>query len=173
MGNCRCEILFHENEGEAHMDDMEGSQMANSNKPFEIISNFSQVTSRVKGEKLNKMKNNLKQKLPEMGNFISLNEYKNLLNEDVINYIETKKLNYINYIPPNISTFESEPIQFKNNNVYYGNWNENSQMEGYGIYYIKDRKVTTEGIWIKGNIIFGRIFFPNGDIYEGEIKFCS
>ena len=169
MGSCRCEVHFHDNEDEAKIDDMKSSQI-NGNKPIEIISDYSQITAREKGEKLKKMKNNLKQKLPELGNFITVNEYKNLLNEDVSNYIENNKLNINNYIPPNISTFKSEPIQFKNNNVYYGNWNENSQMEGYGVYYIQDRKVVTEGIWIKGNIVFGRIFFPNGDIYEGEMK---
>jgi hypothetical protein len=170
MGNCKCEIHFHENEGEANIDDIKGSQAINSNRPVEIISQYSQVTAREKGTKLNKMKNNLKQKLPELGNYISITEYRNLLNEDISNYMETKKLNINNYITPNLSTFKSEPIQFKNNNVYYGNWNEKSQMEGYGVYYIKDRKVITEGVWIEGNIVFGRIFFPNGDIYEGEMK---
>ena len=170
MGNCKCEIHFHENEGEANIDDIKGSQAINSNRPVEIISQYSQVTAREKGTKLNKMKNNLKKKLPELGNYISITEYRNLLNEDISNYMETKKLNINNYITPNLSTFKSEPIQFKNNNVYYGNWNEKSQMEGYGVYYIKDRKVITEGVWIEGNIVFGRIFFPNGDIYEGEMK---
>ena len=35
-------------------------------------------------------------------------------------------------------------------------------MEGYGIYYIEDRKIITEGIWHEGNIIFGSIFFKMG-----------
>ena len=153
------------------MDDMTGSQANNSSKPIEIVSQYSQITSREKGPKLNKMKSDLEKKLPDIGKFIPLNEFKALIHENIDNYIKTKKLNIQKYIPQNISTFQSNPIQFKNNdNIYYGNWNENSEMEGYGIYYITDKKVVTEGVWIKGNIVFGRIFFINGDIYEGEMK---
>ena len=173
MGNCRCEIHLNQNEGEANMDDIKGSQVNNNsiNKQMEIISQNSQFSQKEQGIKLNKMKNNLKNKLPEIGKYIPLNEYKNKINQNVYNYIETKKLNFKKYIPPNISTFLSNPIQFKdNNNIYYGNWNEKCEMEGYGIYYINDKQVITEGIWTKGNIIFGRIFFTNGDIYEGEMK---
>jgi hypothetical protein len=171
MGSCSCIIHLHQNEGESNMDDMTGSQANNSSKPIEIVSQYSQFSSREKGPKLNKMKNDLEKKLPEIGQFIPLNEFKALIHENIDNYIKTKKLNIQKYIPQNISTFQSNPIQFKNNdNIYYGNWNENSEMEGYGIYYISDKKVVTEGVWIKGNIVFGRIFFINGDIYEGEMK---
>ena len=48
--------------------------------------------------------------------------------------------------------------------------NSNCQMEGYGIYYLNDNKVVTEGVWIKGDIIYGRIFLANGDIYIGDMK---
>ena len=152
------------------MDNFNGSHGVNSNKQIEIISEYSQVSQREKGAKLFQMKTNFKKKLPEIGDNLTLNEFKSKLNEDVTNYMENNKLNVKKYIPPNISTFHSEPIKFKNNNIYYGNWNEDNQMEGYGVYYINDRKIITEGVWLKGNIVFGRIFFSNGDIYEGEIK---
>ncbi len=117
------------------------------------------------------MKNNLEKKIPELVNTIHMDDYKKVLNEDIKNYITNNKLNIKKYIRPNISTIPSDPIKFKNNNnIYYGNWNENNQMEGYGIYYIEDRKIITEGIWHEGNIVYGRIFFSNGDIYEGEMK---
>ena len=171
MGNCRCEIHFHNKEGEANLDNYNGSQAGvNSNKPLEIISEYSQLSSREKGAKLSKMKNNFKKNLPEIGENLPIKEFQKLISEDVDNYMKQNKLNYRSYIPQNISTFQSDPIKFKNNNIYYGNWNENNQMEGYGVYYINDRKILTEGVWYKGNIIFGRIFFSNGDIYEGGIK---
>ena len=48
--------------------------------------------------------------------------------------------------------------------------NSNCQMEGYGIYFLNDNKIITEGVWIKGDIIYGRIFLTNGDIYVGDMK---
>ena len=170
MGNCRCELHVHQNESEAVYDNR-GSQGISSNRPLEIVSQYSQLSGKDKGIKLNKMKNNLLQKIPEIGNTILINDYKKVINEDINNYMANNKLNIKKYIHPNISTVQSDPIKFKNNNnIYYGNWNDKNQMEGYGIYYIEDRKIVTEGIWHEGNIIYGRIFFPNGDIYEGEMK---
>ena len=155
------------------MDELRDNNGINSSRPIEIVSQFSQLSSRDKGNKLNKIniiKNNLEKKLPEIGTFISTDEYKTFINDDIHKYIETKKLNFNSYLSPNVSTFPSNPIKFKNNNIYCGNWNQNSEMEGYGIYYISARNVVTEGVWNNGNIVFGRIFFPNGDIYEGEMK---
>jgi hypothetical protein len=80
-------------------------------------------------------------------------------------------------IPDNIiqkkSTYEMKPVQFENGNIYSGNWSEKYKMEGYGQYYIKDANLFVEGIWIEGKLIFGRIFFPNENIYEGDIKDSS
>ena len=121
-------------------------------------------------EKENEIKNNLNEKIPELGKIIHIKDYEELINENIRSKIKNNNLDFKNYLPQDLITYYSFPIQFKNNNVYYGNWNENNEMEGYGIYYINEQKVVTEGIWIKGNIIFGRIFFPNDSIYEGEIK---
>jgi hypothetical protein len=121
-------------------------------------------------EKENEIKINLNQKIPELGKIIHIKEYEQLINENILLKIKKNKLNFKNYLPNDLVTYYSFPIQFKNNNIYYGNWNKNNEMEGYGIYYINDQKVVTEGIWIKGSIIFGRIFFPNGNLYEGEMK---
>ena len=171
MGNCQCELHIHKNESEANLFGERGTQGISSNRPLEIVSQYSQLSAKDNGIKLNKMKNSLLQKIPEIGNTVLINDYKKLINEDINNYMANNKLNIEKYIPQNISTIQLDPIKFtNNNNIYFGNWNENNQMEGYGIYYIEDRKIVTEGIWHKGNIIYGRIFFPNGDIYEGEMK---
>ena len=43
-------------------------------------------------------------------------------------------------------------------------------MDGPGKYYLKQEKVLAEGNWDNGELKYGRVFLPNGDIYEGEIK---
>ena len=43
-------------------------------------------------------------------------------------------------------------------------------MEGLGKYYLKEDKVLAEGIWENGDLKYARVFLPNGDIYEGEMK---
>jgi hypothetical protein len=165
---CQCELHVHQNENEANMDQLDGSHVS---RPIEINSELSnKMSSRDKEAKL---KSNLKKNLPKIGTNIPLKEFNKIITPNINNYMSQNKLNAPNYSQSNISTFQSEPIQFKNNNIYYGNWNENNQMEGHGIYYIQDRKIITEGIWNKGNIVYGRIFFPEEDIYEmyeGEMK---
>ena len=129
---------------------------------------FLNLTSSRTNEKEKEIKNNFNKKIPELGKIIHIRDYEGLISEKIRLKISKNKLNYKKYLQKELITYNSFPIQFKNENVYYGNWNQNNEMEGYGIYYINEQKVVTEGIWIKGNIIFGRIFFPNGKIYEGE-----
>ena len=61
------------------------------------------------------------------------------------------------------------PVEFENGNIYYGQWNEDFEMEGYGKYYLKEEKVLAEGVWEKGELKVARIYYPNGDFYEGEL----
>ena len=164
-----CEIHYHENKAEANIDNLNGSQTNNNDRIKEIKSDLSQIS--IDETRLKQIKNNFQKKLPEIGLKISENEFKNIITENINNYMETNKIDIpqtMNF--KNNSIFQSEPIKFKNNNIYYGNWNENYQMEGYGKYYINDRKIIIEGIWENGRIIYGRIFFQNNDIYEGYIN---
>ena len=164
MGSCSCVIHYHtEKQGNSKQESVIGNS-----KGYDFNSINSLKTN--EKEKENEIKNNLNEKIPELGKIIHLKEYEEIISDNIIAKIKNNKLNFENYLPQNLVTYYSFPIQFKNNNIYYGNWNEKNEMEGYGIYYIYDQKVVTEGIWIKGNIIFGRIFFPNGNIYEGEMK---
>ena len=101
---------------------------------------------------------------------LSINEFKKKISNEILNYINNHKLNYQFYFPSSFIALKSKPIQFKNGNIYHGSWNEEGEMEGYGIYLIKDKNVVVEGIWKKGNNIYGRIFFPNKDKYEGYIE---
>lgn len=171
---CSCKIFLNQSRDEADIEKIKNTLI---NKPLEIVSQFSKITDNENVPKLNSSnktkntaKDNLDKKLLEIGSFISLDEYNSFISQDIHNYIQQNKLNYERYISRNISTLEANPVKFKNNNIYYGNWSTNGQMEGYGIYYLSNNNIITEGIWNNGNIVFGRIFFKNGDIYEGEIK---
>ena len=62
-----------------------------------------------------------------------------------------------------------KPIEFPEGNIYEGQWNENLEMDGYGKYFLKEEKVLAEGIWEKGELKKARIFYPNGEFYEGEM----
>ena len=95
--------------------------------------------------------------------------YPNLINEKILSYIKNNKLNYKSYIISFSSLFKSNPIEFPNGNVFFGNLDSNHEIDGYGLYILTAKNIITEGIWEKGNIIFGRIFFQNDDIYEGKL----
>ena len=165
MGNCNCAIHLHQNDNEARIDNMNRSQENDTSKANEIESQYSQ-----KETKLSKMDSNLEKKLLEFGKFIQTDEFIKKIHEDIYKTIKTQKINVNKYIR-NLKTYKSNPIQFNaNDDIYWGTWNENCEMEGHGIYYLTEKKIVTEGVWIKGNIIYGRIFFITGDIYEGEIK---
>ena len=62
-----------------------------------------------------------------------------------------------------------KPVEFPEGNIYEGQWNENFEMDGYGKYFLKEEKVLAEGIWEKGELKKARIFYPNGEFYEGEM----
>ena len=164
-----CEFHYHESKNEANIDNLNASQTNINERVKEIKSQYSSQIS-IDETKLKQMKNNFQKKLPEIGLKISENEFKNIIKEDINNYMERNKINIPKSFPQNNSLFQSEPIKFKNNNIYYGKWNKNNQMEGYGKYYIDDRKIIIEGIWENGSSVYGRIFFENGDIYEGYIN---
>jgi len=63
-----------------------------------------------------------------------------------------------------------QPIKFKNGNIFKGKWNNEKRMEGKGKYYLKDDNIFIEGLWENGELKYGRIFMPDGNIYKGEIK---
>ena len=109
--------------------------------------------------------------LQYIGKYISPQEFNSSIPETIQNYMIEHPLN----IKPelfnnNIETFEVKPIEFKNGNIYFGNWNDNLKMEGFGKYYLKEDNVLAEGIWNNGDLQYARVFIPNGDIYEGEMK---
>ncbi len=130
-----------------------------------------------------KIENSLEKSVPNIPNDKFLEEFEEKL-KDIGKYIS--KEDFVKIIPEeafqimkddpfkiqvkNENIHEIKPVEFENGNIYYGNWNDNYEMEGYGQYYLKEENVMAEGIWDKGELKEGRIFFPNGDIYEGEMS---
>ena len=107
------------------------------------------------------------ERLNSMGKYIPEEEFHNMLLENENNL----------YKPNEPFPFESKnkfphkmkPIEFEQGNIYEGEWNDNFEMDGYGKYLLKEEKVLAEGIWEKGELKRGRIFYPNGEFYEGEL----
>ena len=109
-------------------------------------------------------------KLPQFGKYLDIYDFKQKIPENANNYMIQNFLNIPGSIPINKNTYEMKPIQFENGNIYSGNWNENLKMDGLGQYYIEEGNLFVEGIWNNGKLIYGRIFYANDNIYEGEIK---
>ena len=163
MGSCNCQTdcirkmdLYENNEDKNKGQIGENYQVQNDNDISKFV--------------INTKKKEIENNLLKFGIFIPINDFNRLIPAETLIYIENNKLDYKNYINDNIEVYLQNPFQFPNSNIYYGNWSNNIEMEGYGRYYLKESKIITEGVWNKGNIIFGRIFCQNGDIYEGEMK---
>ena len=170
MGNCSCIVHYYKADNDANfannISDISYKEILSHSTNQKLKNNNEQKIITIRQD----MKANIEKKLSEFSCILNISDFEKLVNENIINYIKTHKLNYQEYLPSNLNTYKTNPIEFSNGNVYSGNWNLNGEIEGYGIYLIKNKNVITEGIWLKGNIIYGRIFFPNGDIYEGDIK---
>ena len=106
------------------------------------------------------------EKVKFIGHFITESEFETIIPEETNKYMKDK------VFPlqlKNNNSHKIKPVEFENGNIYFGQWNEDFEMEGYGKYYLKEEKVLAEGTWEKGELKNARIFFPNGEIYEGEM----
>ena len=108
--------------------------------------------------------------LQYIGKYISPQEFNSNITENIQKYMIENPLDIKNEFYNNCETYEVKPIEFKNGNIYYGNWNDNLKMEGPGKYYLKEDNVLAEGFWKNGDLQYARVYLPNGDIYEGEMK---
>ena len=108
--------------------------------------------------------------LQYIGKYISQQDFDSYIPEENKKYIKDHPLVINNDLYKGSETFEVEPVEFKNGNIYYGNWNDNLKMEGPGKYYLKEDRVFAEGFWGNGDLVFARVFLPNGDIYEGQMS---
>ena len=140
----------------------------NSNETKTIIN--SNESLNFKKKSYNNFIQKFESKLPFFGKYYDIYDFKQIIPENAKNYMIQNVINIPESISTNNNIFEMKPIQFENGNIYSGNWNEKLKMDGFGQYYIKEGNLFVEGIWDNGKLIYGRIFYDNENIYEGEIK---
>ena len=121
-------------------------------------------------ESINNFISTFKDKIKDFGENITKEEFESIIPKEIQEYMKEKPLNINSDNLEEKYSYEIEPIQFNNGNVYQGQWNKDFKMHGLGKYYLLNDKVFAEGIWEKGELTNGRVFLPNGDIYEGQIK---
>ena len=97
-------------------------------------------------------------------------EFKSSIPENYLKLSNDQPFELPEKISEKKNIYEKEPIKFKNGNVFKGKWNEEVTMEGKGKYFIKDDLIFIEGYWENGELKYGKIFMPDGNIYEGEIN---
>ena len=172
MGTCTCQLHFHGDQREI-INQMESPELLISNIPKDINSQLSNNSRPIKLKNINQNKIELiiKNKLSEIGHFISINEFHKYIDNGILAVMKKTLFKGDQYVTlPKLSSIKLDPFQFNDNqNIYHGSWNEECEMDGNGIYYSYNTKIIIEGIWSKGYNITGRIFFPNKDIYQGAI----
>lgn len=143
------------------------NQLSFDKKPEErIITSEKQINK----ESYNNFLSKFNEKIQNLnGEYISKENFESIIPKEIHNYMKENPLKREKEIVKK-STYDNEPFEFNNGNIYQGKWNKNIEFDGPGIYYLKQDKVFIEGDWENGNFCYGRIFYPNGDIYEGQIK---
>ena len=121
-------------------------------------------------ESVNNFMSTFKDKIKDFGENMTKEEFESIIPKEIQKIMKENPLKINSDNLNEKYNYEIEPIQFNNGNVYQGQWNKDFKMHGLGKYYLSNDKVFAEGIWEKGELIFGRVFLPKGDIYEGEIK---
>ena len=112
---------------------------------------------------------NIESRLLQFGDFLEDRQFNEKIPEQIQNFITENKFSPPNNLNINENIYLIRPLLLNNGNIYKGNWNENIQKHGYGEYYIEKEKKFIEGIWYNDRITYGRIFYPNNDLYEGYI----
>ena len=109
--------------------------------------------------------------LIESGNEkITEEEFKSSIPENYLKLSNEHPFQFPKEIIEKNGLYEKEPIKFKNGNIFKGKWNKEITFEGKGKYYMKQDDIFTEGYWENGELKYGKIFMPDGTIYEGQIN---
>ena len=160
MGVASCHGCCDKNENEIQYISMDRKD---NNK---IIINSNSLTDNKYAIFTKKFESNL----PLIGKYIDINQFKEIIPEIANEYLMENILKKPEHIKINNEVYEMKPTQFENKNIYKGNWNEELKMDGLGQYYIEEGKIFIDGIWDDGKLVYGRIFYDNNNIYDGEIK---
>ena len=105
-------------------------------------------------------------KIKDFGKFITEEDFQMAISDNINIYMQNDPFPFHR---KNFLSHRMRPVEFKEGNIYFGEWNENYEMDGYGKYYLKEEKILCEGIWEKGELKTARIYYPNGEFYEGEM----
>lgn len=130
-----------------------------------IKNNSKGINNSTNSNKSNQFLKEFDEKIKFIGTPVTKEEFLVMLPDQVNTTIQSEPLQY----NKDKNSHNMKPIEFTNGNIYHGQWNKNFEMDGYGKYYLKDERILAEGLWDKGELKFARIFYPNGDIYEGEM----
>ena len=106
------------------------------------------------------------EKIKLLGNYISEQEFEIMIPEEAKKHMENESFPSDS---KKTNNYQVQPVEFENGNIFFGQWNENFEMEGYGKYFLKEEKVFVEGVWEKGELRKANIFYPNGEFYQGEM----
>ena len=110
-------------------------------------------------------------KLSSLGKFISEEDFQMAILDNINPNLNIyQKNDPFPFHRKNYLSHKMRPVEFNEGNIYYGEWNEQYEMDGYGKYYLKSEKVLCEGIWEKGELKSARIYYPNGEFYEGTME---
>ena len=142
----------------------------NSNNNNKNKSMFIEHIKLQEKNKYDEFQKNLSLKLPKIGKLITKEQFHEKIPEDISTHSNMNKFQIMDNIVINKDTFELQPVELKNGDIYEGSWNENIEMDGIGKYYKEEEKLFFEGVWDKGKLIYGRIYYPNNNIYEGYIS---
>ena len=110
------------------------------------------------------------QKIKLIGKYISEEDFDALISELTNINSNIPKESFPFKKNDNTFSYKMPPVELEQGNIYYGEWNENMEMDGNGKYYLKKEKVLAEGLWEQGELKKARIYYPTGEYYEGEIS---
>ena len=128
--------------------------------------NYQQVIDNQYNEELTKK---FDEKIEFLGKYITPEEFEKSISQNILTYISNNQFKIPGFLKNDYVSYKINPIEFKNGNIFSGNWNEKLEMEGYGKYILKNENVFVEGIWEQGELKYARVFLPDGTIYIGEI----
>ena len=149
--------------------DEEKNQFEYSTEAGKKVENSLENTLAIISDKNNDKNSFLKEfdeKIKLIGNYISEQEFEIMIPEESKKHMKNES--FLSDFKNN-KNHQIKPVEFENGNIYFGQWSDNFEMDGYGRYYLKEEKVLAEGIWEKGEIKKAKIYYPNGDIYEGQM----
>lgn len=101
---------------------------------------------------------------------IDENEFNQKIPDKIFKYITKNTFKIPNDKQINTNVLKMPPIKYLTGDIYQGTWNQNYLKDGLGKYYKESDQKFIEGIWENNILIYGRIFFSNYDIYQGDIK---